>query len=177
MLAGAADNTICYYDKRVDRNASHAYQLAKGVCIYSPWQFLFGYDKPGTTSRIKNKAGRFVMGGEPELEFFAELPTVWDDTKVIHGRIGEYAVIARRSGENWFIGAMNSGKARTLAVPLLFLQPDKEYVAHIYADDMSVNTCTHVKIQRLMVNRNSVLKVSMSAKGGQAIRLVPAAGK
>jgi len=46
MLAGAADNTICYYDGRVDRNATHAYQLAKAVCFYSPWQFLYWYDRP-----------------------------------------------------------------------------------------------------------------------------------
>ena len=41
MLAGAADNTICYYDRRIDDNASHAYQLAKSICYYSPWQFLY----------------------------------------------------------------------------------------------------------------------------------------
>jgi len=51
MLAGAGDNTICYYDGRVDENASHAYQLAKSVCFYSPWQFLYWYDRPGNQNR------------------------------------------------------------------------------------------------------------------------------
>ena len=46
MLAGAGDNTICYYNDRVTKNASHAYQLAKAVCFYSPWQFLYWYDRP-----------------------------------------------------------------------------------------------------------------------------------
>ena len=52
MLCGAGDNTICYYDKRVDENASHAYQLAKAVCIYSPWQFMYWYDRPDASPRI-----------------------------------------------------------------------------------------------------------------------------
>jgi alpha-glucosidase len=89
MLAGAADNTICYYDRRVDENASHAYQLAKSVCFYSPWQFLYWYDRPGRSPRRAGGAGggHNVIGDEPELEFFDHVPTVWDDTKVIHGNI------------------------------------------------------------------------------------------
>ena len=47
MLAGPADITVCYYDERVDKQASHAYQLAKAVCFYCPWQFLYWYDRPG----------------------------------------------------------------------------------------------------------------------------------
>ena len=53
MLAGAGDNTICYYDSRVDRNASHAYQLAKAVCLYSPWQFIYWYDRPAGSPGAK----------------------------------------------------------------------------------------------------------------------------
>ena len=100
MLAGAADNTICYYDQRVDRNASHAYQLAKAVCLYSPWQFLYWYDRPPAAPQDKGGAGnaRTALGDEPELEFFDHMPTVWDDTRVLQGQIGQYAVIARRRG-------------------------------------------------------------------------------
>ena len=176
MLAGAADNTICYYDSRVSRNASHAYQLAKAVCLYSPWQFLYWYDRPSASRPDRGGAGgqRGTIGDEPELEFFDHVPTVWDDTKVIHGSIGEYAVIARRSQENWFIGAMNSGEPRKLLVPLDFLEAKKQYVAHVYFDDPTVETRTHVGIRRFRVNANTVLRVSMTAKGGQAIRIVPA---
>jgi len=180
MLAGAADNTICYYDERVRQNASHAYQLAKAVCFYSPWQFLYWYDRPRESRQIARRAGgrlNHVIGDEPELEFFEHVPTVWDDTRVIHGKIGEYAVIARRSGDSWFVGCMNSGQPRTLHVPLDFLDPGRRYVAHIYSDDPTVETRTHVKIERFLVKPDTVLRTTMSAKGGQAIRIVPATGE
>lgn len=176
MLAGSADITICYYDKRVDDSSSHAYQLAKSVCFYSPFQFLYWYDRPYINSKVTpNPKANNVIGDEPELEFFAKVPTVWDDIKVIHGKIGEYAVIARRSGENWFIGCMNSGEARNLDAPLVFLDADKKYTAHIYSDDPKTPTRTHVKIEHFSVDRDTVLKMSVSAQGGQAVRIVPAA--
>jgi alpha-glucosidase len=161
FLAGPADNTICYYNKRVDRLASHAYQLAKAVCFYSPWQHLFWYDRPSDAH------------DEPELEFFKSVPTVWDETKVLDGRIGTSSVIARRSGDEWFIGAMNSGQPRAFDVPLDFLDACKKYIAHIYTDDPSVPTRTHVRVERQPVRQDSVLSVRLSAQGGQAIRIAP----
>jgi alpha-glucosidase len=176
MLAGAGDNTICYYDGRVDENASHAYQLAKSVCFYSPWQFLYWYDRPGRSPKRTGGAGgsHNVIGDEPELEFFDHVPTVWDDTKVVHGEIGECAVIARRSGENWFIGCMNGDAPRTLDVPLNFLDKDRRYIAHMYSDDPAIETRTHVKISRRLADSSTVLKVDLPRHCGQAIRIHPA---
>ena len=161
MLAGPGDNTVCYYDGRVDRNASHAYQLAKPVCIFSPWQFLFWYDRPQSAS------------DEPELEFYKHMPTVWDETKVLHGRIGEYAVIARRHGDEWFIGCMNAGQPRTLDVPLDFLPAGQLFDAYLYTDDPTVDTRTKVRVTRRQVKSDSVLEAAMTTQGGMAVRLVP----
>jgi alpha-glucosidase len=176
MIAGAADNTICYYDKRVDKNATHAYQLAKAVCLYSPWQFLYWYDRPtGAPKKVGGAGGAETdIGSEPELEFYDAVPTVWDDTKVIHGRIGEFAVIARRSGESWFIGCMNSGEPRTFDVPLTFLETGRKYAVHVCSDDPAVQTRTHVRIDRYLADAGRTLKISVSAQGGQAARIVPA---
>ena len=176
MLAGAADNTICYYDGRVDRNASHAYQLAKAVCFYSPWQFLYWYDRPPTSPHGKGGAGgsQRLIGNEPELEFFDHVPTVWDETRVIHGEIGQYAVIARRSGAQWFLGCMNAGESRALTVPLDFLPKGQKFVAHVYRDDETVPTRTHVRIEQCPVDSKAVLTVALSAQGGQAVRIVAA---
>jgi alpha-glucosidase len=176
MLAGAADNTICYYDRRVDENASHAYQLAKSVCFYSPWQFLYWYDRPGRSPRRAGGAGggHNVIGDEPELEFFDHVPTVWDDTKVIHGKIGQYAVIARRSGDSWFIGCMNGETPHTLSVPLDFLDRGRTYAAHIYSDDPTVSSRTHVRISRRLVDSSITLQADLPVRGGEAIRIHPA---
>jgi alpha-glucosidase len=175
MLAGPADNTVCYYDARVDRNASHAYQLAKPVCLFSPWQFLYWYDRPAALPVKRGGAGNAqnAIHDEPELEFYDALPTVWDETRVLEGKIGEYSLIARRSGERWFLGCMNGGEARTFEVRLDFLDRGKSYVAHVYSDDPSVPTRTRVKIERRAVDAASVLRIAVSSQGGQAIRVTP----
>lgn len=175
MLCGPGDNTICYYDGRVDKNASHAYQLAKAVCLYSPWQFVFWYDRPSSSPSKKGGAGGQAgnIGDEPELEFFKYVPTAWDETRVVHGRIGEYAVIARRSGEEWFVGAMNDSQQRTLKLPLDFLEVGKEYTAHVYSDDPKVETRTHVRIDRVEVDSTKALDIKLAPRCGEAIRIVP----
>ncbi len=172
MLSGAGDHTICYFDPRVDANATHAYQLAKAVCLYSPWQFLYWYDRP-SASKPATVLGPNVIGDELELEFFDRLPTVWDDTRVLEGRIGRYAVLARRKGAEWFLGAMNDGEARTLEVKLDFLDPALRYVAHRYRDDSTVPTRTHVRIEPQRVEARGVLKLSLPAHGGEALRISP----
>ena len=179
MLAGAGDNTICYFDSRVDKNATHAYQLAKAVCFYSPWQFLYWYDRPQQSPRRAGGAGgqMNVIGDEPELEFYKHVPTVWDETRVLQGRIGEHAVIARRSGDEWFVGCMHSGPPRSFQLPLDFLAADQTYMADIYADDPQMDTRTQVGIERREVNSQTVLEISLLANGGQAMRLVPTTQK
>ncbi len=175
MLCGPADNTICYYDSRVDKNASHAYQLAKAVGLYSPWQFLFWYDRPLGSPGTKGGAGgqRAAIGEEPELEFYTHVPTVWDETRMIHAQIGQYAVIARRSGEEWFVGAMNDSQPRTLQLPLDFLDQGKKYTAHVYSDDPKVETRTRVRIDRVEVDSAETLEFELAPRCGQAIRIVP----
>ena len=110
---------------------------------------------------------------EPELAFFDAIPAAWDDTKVIHGSIGEYAVIARRSGDAWFVGCMNNAKARSLDMPLDFLDGDRTYTATIYSDDKTLTNRTQVKVSQQHVTPKTTLTVTLHANGGQAIHIVP----
>jgi alpha-glucosidase len=154
-IGGAADYTICYYTNRI--KTTHAHQLAMAAVYYSPIQTLFWYDKP---SQSKD---------EPELEFWRKIPTTWDETKVVNGKIGEYITIARKSGNDWFLGCMTNNAARKLTIDFSFLTVGKKYKAHLYFDDASVNTATKVGMKTISVDYTSKLEVDLLASGGYAI--------
>lgn len=156
-IAGAADYTVCYFDKRI--KTTHAHQLAMAAVYYSPLQTLYWYDKPA------------LYEGEPELEFWEHIPTFWDETRVVQGEIGQFITTARRSGNDWFIGTMTNNDARSLDIKFDFLPKEKKYRAKIYADDETVTTKTKVGIQTREIDSNTVLKVNLKASGGQAIWL------
>lgn len=160
LVAGAADCTVCYYSPRI--KTTHAHQLATAVVFYSPLQFLFWYDRPS------------AYEGEPEIEFFKNVPTVWDETKVINGQIGDFVTVARRKGDEWFVGSLTDESPRTLELPLGFLKPGQKYVAHVYSDDDTVETRTHVGVERVNVDSTMTLPAELKASGGQAIQIKPA---
>lgn len=174
-LAGASDNTVCYYSNRVGEMGSHASQLAKTVCIFSPLQFLYWYDK-APAAPVKNDAlwgDTKTIGSEPELEFFNSVPTTWDETLVLTAEIGEIGVIARRKGNDWFVGGINGETAKNVLVTFSFLTEGKSYSAKIYTDDETVETRTQVKIEEKEFNRESSLKLEVKANNGFVMHIQP----
>ncbi|USN98176.1 MAG: glycoside hydrolase family 97 catalytic domain-containing protein [Phycisphaeraceae bacterium] len=170
-LCGPGDYTICYYfnytssDPKRRVQTTPAHQLALSVAFYSPWEFLFWYDRPE------------AYQGEPEIEFFERVPTTWDDTRVIQGEIGGFITVARRSGDDWFVGTLNNEEPRGLSVPLRFLDESRIYVASIYEDgpvDAFSPFRTNVQITRRLVTSETVLTADLHPSGGQAVRLAPA---
>lgn len=159
FLAGSADYTICYYTSRLKN--THAHQLAMSVVVYSPLQWVLWYDKPSD------------FHGEPEIGWFEHLPTVWDETRVPLGEIGKYAVLARRSGSDWYIGAIGDSHGVTLHLPMKFLKAGITYDATIYSDDPAVPTATHVAIARRSFTRESVVDIQLGPSGGEALYLTP----
>ena len=97
--------------------------------------------------------------------------------KILSGEIGKYISVARRSGENWFLGAITNTQEHDLKIPLSFLDKGKNYEAAIYADDPGVMTRTHVGIRKMVVNSESVLTVRLPDSGGQAVLIKPVEGK
>ncbi|MCD8042152.1 MAG: glycoside hydrolase family 97 protein [Tannerellaceae bacterium] len=158
-LAGAGDYTVCYYNSRIKN--THAHQLALSVICYSPLQFLYWYDQPS------------AYRGEPEIEFFDKVPTVWDDTRVVDGKIGEYIVTARRSADEWFIGAITNTEARRIEVPTGFLEKGKKYTLHMYEDDEKIKTRTKVKVSKKQIKGGDTLKFDLQASGGVALHICP----
>lgn len=168
FLAGAADYTICYYHQAGIKNVkgiktTSAHQMALSVIYYSPLQFVFWYDKPSDYQ------------GEPEVEFFDALPTVWDTTRVVLGDIGKFVATARRSGDRWFMGAITNNEGRKLDIPLVFLEGGRNYVASLYTDGGdSIRTRTHVRIERYIVGSTSVIAADLRPSGGMALEIRPA---
>jgi len=163
-VLGTGDYTVCYLSPRIQ--TTHAHQLAMGVISFSPLQWLYWYDTPAMYAP--------AQGGVPvELEFWRHMSTVWTDTRVINGKIGEFATIARQSGQEWFIGTINSQEPRTLKIPLTFLEAGKTFTAHIYADSDQVQTRTKVAVEVRTVNSQTTLDVPLKAAGGQAIWIEP----
>jgi alpha-glucosidase len=72
--------------------------------------------------------------GQPGFDFIREVPTVWDETKVLDAKVGEFIVVARRKGKDWFVGAITNQQPRTLDVRMNFLPPGN-YVGTIYRDE------------------------------------------
>ena len=172
MLAGAGDHTICYFAERVDtKMGSHASQLAKSVCIYSPWQFLYWYDRPQGSPGKVGGAGdseKYILE-VPELTFFDQLPTVWDDTKVLEGTPGEYAVVARRNGTTWFVGALNGDHERDFTIALDFLDSSSMYEATVFTDREEVLTPTNVAIDTLAITSQDEIKYRIGKQKGMAM--------
>ena len=160
MINGAADYTICYFDKRL--KTTHAHQLAASLVFYSPLQTIFWYDRPS------------FYQGEPEIEWFENLQTVFDESRVLSGAPGKGIVMARRKGNEWFVGALTNNEGATESIDLSFLDKGKKYKAYVYTDGGErIKTRTHVKCSYLIVNASQILSFHLKPSGGAAIRFVP----
>lgn len=160
MLNGAADYTICYYDKRL-RN-THAHQLAASLIFYSPLQTIFWYDNPT------------LYGGEPEISWFEDLETVFDDSRVLSGYPGKGIAMARRKADTWWAAALANNEGGRQTIDLSFLDPDRRYEAIIYTDGGDkVKTRTHVAIDTKKVKNTDRLTFDLAPRGGVAIKIRP----
>jgi len=176
MIAGAGDQTNCYFSKRVtEKMGSHASQMAKTICIYSPWQFIYWYDKPiGSPGSVEcTGSTNGTIQEIPDLKFYDRISTVWDQTKIIDGYPGERAVIARKKKGNWYIGAISGNHGFELKLQLGFLNPEIKYKAMVFSDDSTLKSGTKLKIQKLTVNHSSILDYQILKQNGLAIIIVP----
>lgn len=159
FLSGPADYTPCYFNGRVKNTKAH--QLAMPVVYYSPVTFLYWYDLPN------------AYKGEQELDFWKHCPTVWDESKALQGEIGEFVVQARRSGDDWFVGAMTGLQARDITINTAdFLQKGKKYRVEMYNDAPMLNTRTKVASTVQTLKAGKVLKLHLQPSGGAALRFV-----
>jgi alpha-glucosidase len=156
FLAGPADYTLCYFNNRIKN--THAHQLAMAVVYYSPLQFLFWYDKPDDYK------------DESELEFWKDIPTVWDDSKALDGIPGEYIIQARRSGDTWFVGAITNRESRDIVIKTAaFLEKGVRYRVDVYQDDPKLTTRTKVASSSMRIKAGKTMCFHLQPSGGVAL--------
>jgi alpha-glucosidase len=139
---------------------TRCHQLAMYVVYYGPLQMLC--DAP--TAYLK----------EPQvLDFLKAVPTVWDETKPLQNKVGDYVSVARRKGNTWYAGAMTDWTARELNMKLDFLG-EGTYNAELFMDGVNADRIgsDYQKLTR-QVTRNDQIKVSMAPGGGWAAKFTP----
>lgn len=170
MLAGPMDYTPGGFDNVtrddfVARNlhpmvmGTRAQQLALYVIFEAPFQMVS--DAPQD------------YANQPAFDFIKECPATWDESRVLNGEPGKYITMARRKGDDWFLGSITNWTPREFTLPLTFLGNGK-YTAEIYADASdAAQHPKHVSIGKQTVDRAEHLTIKLAPGGGYAVRFVP----
>lgn len=169
MLAGPMDFTPGGFLNRTPEKfangtpaqvqGTRALQLAQFVVYDSP--FMVACDSPENYK------------GQEGAEFLKKVKTIWDDTRILNGQVGEFITSARRSGNEWFIGSMTNSESRILDINLDFLSEGKyRMVAFEDAPDAEVNAQNVVKTTKT-VAKGDIVKIKMAPGGGFAAYLEP----
>jgi len=110
--------------------------------------------------------------GQPGFDFIRQVPTSWDETRVLSGQVGDYIVVARRNGSAWYLGAMTDWTARVLDVPLSFLAPGR-YQLETWADAVGAEDPNRLTYEKRTVEAQDKLVLRLNGGGGQAVRIQP----
>jgi len=132
---------------------TRAHQVAMYTTFEAPLQMLA--DSPSK-----------YMKEQPTTDFIAQIPTTFDETVAIDGKLGEYTVIARRKGSVWYVAAMTDWTPRDLQIPLSFLSAG-QHQAQVFADGVNAEKeATDYTLTTLSVSPADVLKVHLAPGGG-----------
>jgi alpha-glucosidase len=172
MLAGPLDytpgamrNAIKSHYRAVNSNplsqGTRSHQVAMYVIFEAPIQMLA--DNP-TIYRKEQESTTFI----------SKIPTVFDETVALDGKVGEYAAIARRNGDTWYVGVMTNWTARDMEIDFSFL-PKGNYRMELFRDGINADRdATDYTIETVKVSSGDKLKVHLSNGGGWAARIVAA---
>jgi len=139
---------------------TRVHQMAMYVIYESPLQMLS--DTPSN-----------YMKEQECTDFLTRVPVVWDDLKVLDAKVGDFILLARRSGNDWFIGGMTDWSGRQLELDLSFL-PAGEYTIDIFQD--GINADRHAQDYKHLIRdlkTGEKVKIEMAPGGGWAARISP----
>ena len=137
-------------------SGTRAYQMALFVVFESGLQMLA--DNPVYYYRER-----------PCTEFISSVPVTWDETKVLHAKVGEAVVVARRKGDKWFIGGITNNEGRTINLDLSFLPAGQSFTLTSFEDGINADRqAMDYKQRESKVNNATQLTIKMVRNGGWA---------
>ena len=170
MLSGPMDFTPGLLSLKGAENVPLASTLAKQlglyVALYSPIQMA---------SDFIQELDKYPR----EMDFITSVPTDWQESHLIAGAVGDFAVMARkdRKSENWFVGAVNDGTQRTVPVSFDFLSPGQAYEVTIWKDGEGATYETEARhriaYDKRTVRKGDAMDLWLAPGGGAALRIVP----
>ncbi|PSR57367.1 alpha-glucosidase [Adhaeribacter arboris] len=158
LLDNATAKTFRPISEKVMSQGTRCHQLAMFVVYDSPMQFFSGNPSQGLL--------------EPAfMELLGSIPTTWDTTTVLEGKVGDYIITARKKGQDWYIGGMTDWNKRQFNVKLNFL-PAGTYEASICEDGINADRYASDYILRTQtISRNDFVPITMAPGGGFLVRL------
>lgn len=134
--------------------------VAMYVVFDSPFQMLA--DSPISYAKTEGAWPKPKSDWEDGLEFIKDVPTTWDETRILQGDIGQYIVSARRKGKDWYIGAMTNESGRTLTIPLSFLDKGS-YKTQVWQDGKTISTLSKTDAKQASTD---TLTLTLAPSGG-----------
>ena len=171
MVAGPMDYTpgaMINMDKanftpqftRPESQGTRVHQMALYVAYESPLQMLA--DNPSN-----------YMKEQECTDFIVRVPVVWDDIKVLSGEVGDYLLLARRSGKEWFVGGLTDWSPRDMDLDLSFLGTG-EFVMEIFSDGINADKyASDYKHQMMDLNSSLKMNIHLAPGGGWVARITP----
>jgi alpha-glucosidase len=145
---------------RPESQGTRVHQIALYVAYESPLQMLA--DSPSN-----------YMKEQECTDFIVKVPVVWDDIKVLAGKVGDYLLLARRSGKEWFAGALTNWSPRDLDLDLSFLG-EGDYVMEVFQDGINADKyASDYKHLKLDVKKGLKMKIHLAPGGGWVARITP----
>ena len=141
---------------------TRCHQLAMYVIYESPLQMLA--DNPSNYYR------------EPEcMEFLEAVPTVWEETVVLHATVADEAVMARKSGEKWYVGAMTDDTARAFEIDFSSFLGKGKWKMDSWEDGINADRYgSDFRKKSTIVNGGDLIRINLASGGGWAAIISPA---
>ena len=166
MLAGPMDYTpgAMRNAHAIDYMISHSNPMSQGTRCHQLAMFVC-YDSP---LQMLNDSPSNYYKEEESTTFISKMPTVWDNTKVLDAKVGDYILMARQKGNDWYLGALTDLDARSLNVDCSFLG-EGNYEIEMMQDGINANKSA-IDYKRVVkqVTKASQFKIEMAKGGGWA---------